>query len=49
MQNNPGMQNDTSMQNNTNVQKRTELFTLATAAVLYFLALVLFSLWFTQR
>jgi len=34
---------------NTKTQEKTQRLTLATAAVLYFLALVLFSLWFTQR
>ena len=34
---------------NTSTQKKTESLTLATAAVLYFLALVAFSFWFTQR
>ena len=34
---------------NTSTQKKTTALTLVTAAVLYFLALVVFSFWFTQR
>jgi hypothetical protein len=34
---------------NTRLQERTELITTAIAAALYFVALVLFSFWFTQH
>jgi hypothetical protein len=34
---------------NTSIQKKTQVAAITTAAVLYFVALVLFSLWFTQN
>jgi len=34
---------------NTSIQKKAQVAAIATAAVVYFVALVLFSIWFTQN
>jgi len=34
---------------NTSIQEKAQVAAIATAAVVYFIALVLFSLWFTQN